>query len=119
MTDTHYTPSRIDHWLTSWQELVALSETETLSAPTLDRATIPQEHAYRPESSLQYTVIKADIERAWDSLGPHTFYFKLVYLRMQGYHLKAIGDLLGRQYHATERAYQQSIARMARYLGWG
>jgi hypothetical protein len=116
--DSYYSPSRIADWLGRWSELVEMAQQTPGSTSRIDPTPGRPRHSFRLPPSLKLVGVKADIETAWNSLGPRTDGYKLVYLVMQGYPTPAAADLLRIHRPVAYGIYWDAVREMARHLGW-
>lgn len=130
-TESYYTPERIDRWVRDWLLLESLAETPRSSRHylTLEHRYLrgrPCSEAVHPEQrvnsyhgdELSYADIQADIESAWNDLGPTTLESRVVYLVMQSYTIRQIADMLRPRVSSgtAHHRYWDGVNRMSAQL---
>lgn len=116
--DSYYSPSRIADWLSRWRELTEMANPTPGSTSRIDPTPGRPHGSYVMPPSLKFATIKADIEAAWNALGPQTNGYKLIYLVMQGYPIMTAGDMLRIRRRDSFGLYWNAVRVMAEYLGW-
>jgi hypothetical protein len=116
--DSYYSPSRIADWLGRWSELVEMAQQTHGSTSRIDPTPGRPRGSYIVPPSFRLANVLADIETAWNALGPETDGYKLVYLVMQGYPTPAAADLLRIHRPVAYGIYWDAVREMARHLGW-
>jgi hypothetical protein len=116
--DSYYSPSRIADWLGRWSELVEMAQQTPGSTSRIDPTPGRPRGSYVLPPSMGPNCVLADIQQAWDSLGPTSNGYKLVYLVMQGYPTPAAADLLRIHRPVAYGIYWDAVREMARHLGW-
>lgn len=128
VSDTYYSPERIDRWLRQWPLLCSLAETPNTSRHHLDSEHhkpgpcldgIRHGSGGRIPDTLSWADVRADLDRAYAQLAIGSIERRVVWERM---HRPASLDNIARRMTArasiVRESYRSACVRMSLYLGY-